>query len=113
MDHTDWMRMTGSYMAGRGGYRPVNPKMLGRSASHTRSAKSSDHLARQMRRLTVQVARLASDVDNRLALKAPRRRVRTALQGQPSILEQSAPGAAGVAAQLRHGAIVQRFHRSF
>jgi hypothetical protein len=95
-----------------GGYRrPLNPKLLPHLVTKARPAKAAA-LARQTRRLVVQTANLCGEVDDLLTPRIARRRTRKATRS-PSIMAQSAPGPAGVAAQLRHQAVVQRWRKRF
>jgi hypothetical protein len=55
VDHSDWVQATGSYLAGRGGFRPINPKLLAKAQSAKTSANTID---RRLRKLTALVARI-------------------------------------------------------
>lgn len=102
MDHTDdWLHATGSWIAGRGGYRPINPKLLPGLKTKARPAKS---LARQTRRTILAVHEATLRADRLFSSTASQRRT----VRDPGIYEQSQPGKAGAAAQLRHWAAVQR-----
>jgi hypothetical protein len=110
----DWLVATGSNYVGLGGggfHRPINPKLLPRSMTKQRSAKSPA-LTRQTRRMILQVAQLTAEVDTMLPPATPRHRARAATRS-PSIMAQAMPGAAGLAAQARHNAIVQRWRKGF
>ena len=110
MNASDWVQMTGHPVVGRGA-RPINPKMLIRSAK-TRPAKSSAAL-REARQLSVQVARTIREADALLPRATARQYARAATPRDPSLMEQSAPGAAGAAARLQHAAAVQRARKRF
>jgi hypothetical protein len=54
MNNADWLQATGSAYAGRGGFRPVNPKLLA-------LAKPKDNATdRRLRKLTALVARITT-----------------------------------------------------
>jgi hypothetical protein len=105
MNSTDWVAGTGHPILGRGG-RPINPKLAARFVTKTRPAKSPA-LAREARKLILRTVRLVGEVDETLARTARRRRARVAACSPP-IAEQSLPGHAGISAQMRHWAAVQR-----
>jgi hypothetical protein len=114
MNSTDWVIATGSALVrgNLGGYaRPLNPKLLARQVTKAKPVKSRVS-ARQSRKLVVQVHRLAGEVDDLLSPAISRQRARAATHS-PSLMAQSAPGAAGLAAQARHNAIVQRWRKGF
>ena len=110
MNTADWIQATGHPIVGRGG-RPINPKLVPHLMTKTRSAKSTLS-ARQARKLIVQAARLAGEVDDLLSPTAPRRRARAATHS-PTITEQSWAGPIGAAARMRHNAVVQRWRKGF
>ena len=66
MDHQDWLQATGSAYAGRGGFRPVNPKLLALT-----KPKDSNAIDRRLRRLSLQLARASLPLP---APAAPRRK---------------------------------------
>jgi hypothetical protein len=98
---SDWMAATGSAYAGRalGNFRPtqaVKQVMLAKPAKSARSAA----LARQMRRLTLDVIRATTPLDP----PAPPR-----TRGVP-LWKLNQPGREGRAAYERHAAVLQRWH---
>jgi hypothetical protein len=116
MDYADWLALGGSSAIRGGAFaRPVNPRLLGQllanKAAKPATLKSKTY-RQECRRLIVRVHRLAGLVDDLLSPMAQRRRARAATHS-PSIMEQSAPGAAGAAARMRHSAVVQRWRKGF
>lgn len=107
MNASDWVAASGHPIVGRG-HRPINPRLLAGVTTKARPAKSGKS-GREMRRLVLRVAQLTGAVDDMLAPVAPRRR--RAAPRDASLAEQSQPGPAGLAAQLRHAAAVQRARR--
>jgi hypothetical protein len=112
MNANDWIAATGSAIVrgGPGGFkRPINPRLLASLRTKALPTKSTAS-TRQSRRLIYRAAKLTGEVDDLLSPMAQRRRARATTRS-PSIEEQSAPGAAGAAARLKHAAIVQRWRK--
>jgi hypothetical protein len=65
MNNADWVQATGSAYAGRGGFRPINPKLLALAKPKDNSA-----IDRRLRKLSLQLARASMP----LAPPAPPRR---------------------------------------
>jgi len=98
MNHADWIQASGTAITGRGvGFRPMRaPAPIAKSLS-------------QQKRHRKAVLRLAKANAPPPAVRSPA--PQRSASRSPSILAQSAPGAAGVAAQLQHQAVVQRWHK--
>jgi hypothetical protein len=102
MNHSDWVTATGTSYVGLGGSfrRPPNPKLL----PHLVAKAKPSALMRDVRRTILRVAQLTGEVDDLLSPAMTRRRkIRDA-----SVYEQSRPGVAGIAAQIRHQTAVAR-----
>jgi hypothetical protein len=102
----DWIQMAGHPLAGRNG-RPINPRALPYLATKA-PAKLSGSFARAARQTLLRAARLTGEIDMLLPVVAAQRR-RTVRD--TTLYEQSRPGNAGLAAQMRHMAAVQRARR--
>jgi hypothetical protein len=108
MNASDWLTATGHPVVGRGG-RPLNPRLLDNLITKARPAKSAA-LAREARQSILRTVRLCGEVDDVLS-RTLRRRGGGAAVRDTTIAQQSAPGAAGAAARLRHSIAVQRARR--
>jgi hypothetical protein len=108
VDHADWVNATGSWIAGRGGYRPINPKLLPQLTTKAAqlTAKPSPS-TRAYRRLVLTLAQ-ASLHESRMLAAAYRKRHATVSTMAPALWVRCQPGMAGQQARARHTAAVQR-----